>query len=321
MESIMKDANWIARGMLNEIAPGVHYLPVVMANVYLVGQPGGSWVLVDAGVRGTAWRIKQAAAETFGADSRPEAIILTHAHFDHVGALRALLDEWNVPVYAHALEFPYLTGASHYPPPDPTVGGFMAQLSRFFPTDPLDLGDRVHMLPSDGTVPGLPGWRSIHTPGHTVGHVSFFRDQDRTLIAGDAVITVDQDNPLLLMTQVRIIRRPPSYLTQDWNAARDSVRKLAELNANVLATGHGLPMSGPSVAEGLHRLADTFRPPKHGRYVTEPVRTDETGAVSYIPPESLAGPDPWPKYVAGVAAGALLTGALLSRSRRKLTRS
>jgi glyoxylase-like metal-dependent hydrolase (beta-lactamase superfamily II) len=317
----MTDANWIARGLLNEIAPGVHYLPVVMANVYLIGHEGGPWVLVDAGVRGTAWRIRQAAAETFGENSRPEAIILTHAHFDHVGALPALLSEWNVPVYAHTLEHPYLTGRSQYPPPDPTVGGFMAQLSRFFPTSPLNLSnDQVRTLPEDNTVPGIPGWRWIHTPGHTAGHVSFFRDEGRVLIAGDAVITVDQDNPLLLLSQARVIRRPPSYLTQDWIAARESVRRLADLNPEVLATGHGLPVSGPHAAEGLRRLAKTFTPPKHGRYVAEPVRTDATGAVAYVPPESLAGPDPWPKYVAGIAAGALLAGAIASRSRRRTPR-
>ena len=316
----MPDPTWIARGFLNEIAPGVHHLPVVMANVYLVGHRGGPWVLVDAGLRGTAWRIRQAAEENFGQGSRPEAIILTHGHFDHVGALAALLREWNVPVYAHALEFPYLTGGSHYPPPDPTVGGFMAQLSRFFPTAPMDLGDRVHMLPVDGTVPGMPGWRWIHTPGHTAGHTSFFRDEGRVLIAGDAVITVEQNNPILLLAQKRVIRRPPDYLTQDWNAAYESVRKLADLEPEVLATGHGLPVFGPEAAQGLRRLARTFTPPKQGRYVAESVRTDDTGAITYVPPESLAGPDPLPKYVAGVAAGALLAGALISRSRRRVQR-
>jgi glyoxylase-like metal-dependent hydrolase (beta-lactamase superfamily II) len=313
----MTEANWIARGFLNEIASGVHYLPVVMANVYLVGRSGGGWCLIDAGLRGTAWRIKQAAEETFGAGARPEAIVLTHGHFDHVGALPALLAEWDVPVYAHGLEFPYLTGASAYPPPDPTVGGFMGQLSRFFPNSPADLGDRVHMLPSDGSVPGLPGWRWIHTPGHTAGHVSIFREQGRVLIAGDAVITVDQNNPILLLAQKRVIRRPPDYLTQDWNAARESVGKLADLEPEVVATGHGLPVCGPDAAADLRRLADTFSPPKQGRYVAEPVRTDDTGAISYIPPQSLAGPDPLPKYVAGLAAGALLAGVLVARNRRR----
>ena len=98
----MVDPNRLWRGALNEIAPGVWYLPIVMANVYFLGEKNGPWVLVDAGVRGGGWRIKQAAMETFG--QAPECIILTHGHFDHVGGLPQLAQEWNVPVYAHALE-------------------------------------------------------------------------------------------------------------------------------------------------------------------------------------------------------------------------
>ena len=313
----MNGTEMIARGLANEIARGVHYLPLAMANAYLVSGSGG-WVLVDAGIRGTAWRIRQAAAETFGARRRPHAIVLTHGHFDHVGALEALLKDWDVPVYAHRLEMPYLTGRSDYPPPDPTVGGFMAQLSRFFPHGSYNFGDRVERLPEDGTVPGLAGWKWIHTPGHTPGHVSLFREDDRVLIAGDAVITVNQDNPALLMTQVRQVRRPPSYLTQDWDAARESVHRLADLNPNVLATGHGLPVSGDAAAQGLHRLAERFTAPKHGRYVAHSVPTDESGAVVALPPE--VGGDPWPKYVAGVAAGALLATAVATRARRRVSR-
>ena len=59
----------------------------------------------------------------FGHGNRPAAILLTHGHFDHVGALKTLAEEWDVPVYAHTLELPYLTGRSSYPPPDPSVGG------------------------------------------------------------------------------------------------------------------------------------------------------------------------------------------------------
>ena len=69
----------------------------------------------------------------FGHDSRPEAIFLTHGHFDHAGNASALSDLWGVPIYAHPMELPYLTGRSDYPPPDPTVGGAIAMMSRVLP--------------------------------------------------------------------------------------------------------------------------------------------------------------------------------------------
>ncbi len=144
-----------------------------LVNVYFVGQPGagdGAWVLVDAGLPGTADQIARAAEEYFGPGSRPAAIVLTHGHFDHRGGLRELAERWDVPVYAHELELPYLTGRSDYPPPDPTVGGGMARISFIYPRRPIDLGPRARALPADGTVPDLPGWRAIHTPGHSRGH-------------------------------------------------------------------------------------------------------------------------------------------------------
>jgi glyoxylase-like metal-dependent hydrolase (beta-lactamase superfamily II) len=311
----MMDPNRLLRGMLNEIAPGVWYVPAMMANVYFVGQRGGPWVLIDAGVRATALRIREAATSAFGYGIRPEAIILTHGHFDHVGALSSLLRAWGTPVYAHRLELPYLTGQSDYPPPDPTVGGFMSQLSRLFPNRGSDFSGHVQVLTDDGSLPGMPGWRWIHTPGHAPGHISLFREQDRCLIAGDAVITIDQDHPAMLVTQKRVIRRPPSYFTQDWVAAAESVRKLAQLRPSVLATGHGLPMSGPEVASGLQSLADHFEAPAHGRYVREPARFDESGT-RYVPP---APPDPVPGYLIGTAAAGLLVGLALSKRRGRKT--
>ena len=129
------------------VGTGVFRLRTLMVNVYLVAVSGSAdWVLIDAGIRGYARTIERAARTLFG--SRPPlGILLTHAHFDHVGSLRALLRRWDVPVHAHMLEFPYLTGRLSYPPPDPTVGGgAMARLSFLYPRGPIDIS--AHLLAS-----------------------------------------------------------------------------------------------------------------------------------------------------------------------------
>ncbi|MDB5300121.1 MAG: yflN 1 [Phycisphaerales bacterium] len=304
-----------------ELTDDVAWLTTVMVNVFLVGERGAGdreWVLVDAGLVGGASRIRRAARERFGPNSRPAAIILTHAHFDHIGSVRELAEEWDVPVYAHTLELPYVTGRSSYPPPDPTVGGgLVARMSWLYPTGPIDLGERMRPLPDDGTVPGMPGWRWVFTPGHSPGHVSLFREHDRLLIAGDAFVTQKQESLVGALTMRPELRGPPKYFTCDWDAAEASVRKLAALKPLIAATGHGIPMAGPHFERELESLAAHFREidvPRRGRYVRSPAIADENG-VEYVPPPV---PDPWPKVAAGVAIGAAVVFLLFRRgwSRR-----
>ena len=92
-----------------EIAPGVYYLQVRRANVYLV-QCEASWALIDAGWPESAEPIRRAAKSLFGPDARPAAILLTHAHPDHFGSAAELARFWGLPVWVHRDDLPYLTG-------------------------------------------------------------------------------------------------------------------------------------------------------------------------------------------------------------------
>jgi glyoxylase-like metal-dependent hydrolase (beta-lactamase superfamily II) len=285
---------------LMAVAPGLHGLRDVFVNLYYAaattpglgaGLPtqGAPWVLIDAGLPGSAGKIKQHAEELFGTNNPPQAILLTHGHFDHVGALQGMLDLYpGVFAYAHPLELPYLTGQSAYPPPDPTVGGgLMAYLSFSYPKHAYDFGGRVQALPADGTVPSLPGWRWVATPGHTFGHVSFFREAGKVLVAGDAFTTVKGESGWATYTQKQIVHGPPAYFTPDWDAARESVRQLAALQPEVAATGHGIAMHGEELRQQLADLAsdfDTVVRPKLGRYATTPATADASGVRSIPPP-------------------------------------
>ena len=285
-----------------------------MANVYFAGKRGEPWVLVDTSVPGRARQIWEAADALYGSGSRPAAILLTHGHGDHAGSAAELADIWRVPVYAHALEMPYLTGKSAYPPGDPTVGGFLALLGRFFKAQTFDLGDRMRTL-QPGEVPGLPGWEWYHTPGHSPGHVVFFRREDGTLLAGDAVVTMNLNSFFESAIKHRRVCGPPAPFTADWTAARESVKHLAELRPYTIAAGHGVPVSGDRAVMQLAELATNFPIPRKGRYVREPAQADETGVVWLPPrpPDSLAG-------VAvgfGIAAAAGMLFAVAAHRRKR----
>lgn len=261
-------------GSLHEVAGDLAYQRLLIVNVVYFGAArsgSGGWVLIDAGIAGSAPSILNTVEFRFGKDARPAAIIMTHGHFDHVGALEELARRWGVPVYAHELELPYLDGSESYPPPDPSVGGgMMSTLSRFYPRGPVNVGPWLQPLPADGTVPFMPGWRWLHTPGHTVGHVSFWREEDRTLITGDALISTNQESAYAVAVQRPEIHGPPMYFTTDWGSARESVRRLAALDPELVITGHGPSLSGPEMREALQILArdfDRIAVPEKGRYV------------------------------------------------------
>src|SRR4051794_10307191 len=178
------------------VAPGIFRIGTGISNAYFVILPTGDYVLVDAGDTGYGKKILQAALDLFDS-ATPTAILLTHAHFDHAGGLPELLQYWpEIPIFAHALELPYLNSTVRYPPGDPTVGGAMAQMSRFLDTSrPTHLPVPAQAFPDEATeLDMMPGWHLRPSPGHTPGHVSFWNDADRILLAGDAIMTFDSNN-------------------------------------------------------------------------------------------------------------------------------
>ena len=165
-------ATSIGSGMGIEVLPDVFCYTVQIVNICLVGHPDTKdFVLVDAGMpQNSAQKIISVIEERFGKNSRPKAIILTHGHFDHVGAIIDLVKYWQIPVYADELELPYLTGKKSYPEPDPTVeGGMIAKLSPVFPNEPINLESQVEILPSNRSVPYMSGFRWIHNQDTHLG--------------------------------------------------------------------------------------------------------------------------------------------------------
>src|SRR5688572_1856347 len=305
-------ANWFS------VAPDVWGLKDIMVNMYMIYSAAEQkWFLIDTGLKWSAPKIRKMADDLFWPDTRPAAIILTHGHFDHVGSVAALADEWRVPVYSHIMEVPYLTDLSSYPPPDPNAGGgLFSAISWMFPTRAINIAEHIRPLPEDGSIPGLPEWQYIFTPGHSPGHISLYRESDGVLLAGDAFVTTRQESLFSVLKQKQKISGPPRYFTCDWQKAGDSVSKLADLEPGVVATGHGKPMYGEAMRESLQQLADNFNEvavPVNGRYSKDPAIADE-GGVTYIPPAKKRVPIPY--VVAGIAALAVISWIAFRRGKK-----
>lgn len=260
-----------------EIASGVYCIEagkgITRSNVYFV-RSGSTWVLIDAASANCGRTIRKSAESLFGANARSASILLTHYHPDHAGSALELARMWDCPVYVHPDELPLATAGDlltfrRYA--NPLDRWVVLPLLRMMPPRRLEtmlsktsIKDIVQAFDPTATVPDLPDWECIPTPGHTPGHVSFFRSSDRVLIAGDAFLTVDLNSfwgfllwGLRLNNKQRVSVQP-WYTTWNRQAEKKSVAALAMLEPRVLASGHGVPMTGGGTARELHAFAGRF---------------------------------------------------------------
>lgn len=243
-----------------EIKPDIMMLKFTVVNAFILeNRKENRWFLIDTGLESSDEFIVKTAENRFGEKNGPAFILLTHGHFDHVGSVKKLSEYWDAPVYANLLELPYLTGEKDYPKGNPNADeGLVAKMSTHFPNKAINLGEKVHPLPGDGSIPHLPEWRWLTTPGHTEGHISLYRERDKVLIVGDAFTGTKQESLFSVTTQREKVKGPPAYFTPDWETAKQSVIKLKRLKPAIALFSHGKPLSGVELQKHLDYLTENF---------------------------------------------------------------
>jgi glyoxylase-like metal-dependent hydrolase (beta-lactamase superfamily II) len=207
---------------VKQVADGVWQLagfPPHSINVYLVED-----VLIDAGTRHAGRRILR---QLKGRDVSAHAI--THAHPDHQGSSKEVCETLGVPFWvgeadADAAERPELIAERQ---PDHPVAQFFARTMR-------GPGRRVDRRLREGDE--VAGFEVLDVPGHSAGHVAFWRESDRVLIAGDVVGSQH------FLTGIRGMHEPPPFLSPDPERNRESARRLAALEPALTLFGHGPPL-------------------------------------------------------------------------------
>lgn len=259
------------------VAPDVYWLAAgkgfLRSNVYFV-RSGASWVLIDAASAKCGPAIREAAERLFGKDVPPASILLTHDHPDHAGSARDLAQMWNCTVFVHPDELPMVHGdiSTFHRYANPLDRWLVLPLLRLMGPKrtaamlaQASFKEVARAFDAGAELLGLADWEAVATPGHTPGHVAYFRRSDRVLITGDALVTVNLNSVRGLLFKKQRVSGPPWYATWDWRAAKESAATLADLEPRVLAGGHGVPMTGPETPKRVRVFSDRFRKPPAGQ--------------------------------------------------------
>ena len=210
---------------MHRVAEDVFHIPLSPrdgVNAYLLGE-----VVVDAGTKGAGRRLVRALqGHAVGAHA------LTHAHPDHAGGSKRVVDAFEVPVWVGERDRADVESGR------PLIADSWAKpvMTRLVRYPPVAVARSLR----EGDVVG-PGFVVLETPGHSPGHVSYWRESDRTLVCGDVLFNMN------IVTTARGLREPPAMFTPDPARNRDSARRLAALEPELVLFGHGPPLRDPSI--------------------------------------------------------------------------
>lgn len=220
---------------MREIAKNVWQLsgfPRDMFNIYLAGD-----VLIDAGTR---WAKRRVLRQLTG--HRLSLVALTHCHPDHQGAVHAVCQQFSAPLAVHAADASTMEGRQRMVP-----ANWIVRLGEHFWSGPPHPVDRVLQ---DGDMVGE--FQVVHAPGHTPGHVMYFRESDRLVIAGDVLANIH------FLTGKPGLREPPPIFSSDRRMNWKAIRRLADLKPALVCFGHGPPLARtevlPRIVERLTAL-------------------------------------------------------------------
>ena len=230
--------------LTRNVAPGVHRLEHAHVNLYLIDDGTAGVTLVDAAFPDT-WMPLRLALEAIGRHPRDvRALVLTHAHFDHVGVAARLRAEWGVPVWvheddrrlaAHPYRYRHERSRLLYPLTHPRAVPVLGAMARAGALRVKGV-PFAETVPESGTldVPGRP--RVVRSPGHTDGHIGLHLPERDALLTGDALVTLD---PYTGLTGPQIVA---GAATADSATALRSLDALAATDARIVLPGHGDPL-------------------------------------------------------------------------------